>query len=524
MFLKNFLIKIIKNSKTIRILSPFHFLFSDYIICYLFKNSIRTGQHHISHKLFNILNKKKLNRKSCEIFFISKIVYFELNLYINKNFFISINEEKYFFLKRFVIADNNNKLKLLSNNNFFLTKELFSKIISEFIFCDCLIPVYKKYLETEFFLNFLKSNKNKFVVELDYHWFKAIGHYYILDSLIKGILLKLINIKKIYFKIKKNKIANLYLYNFYKNILIKNNLFVKKKPLGVLNMRLVYVDRFKNFYTTEEISEYIQKKWKNKFLHNKNSSINLNDKYKFDQLKNLFGNKKIITLHIRQKGFYNLEDENAAARNSNLNSTLEVLNSINSSFIYVLMGDSNVPKINKKFKNIFNYAHSKLKSPLNDVLLIKYCDAHIGTTSGITHLTLNSNQPTLLINWYPFEYNFKNESAVILPKLLKKNNTIFSIKDYNKIKPNTLFDGISRLRDLNITYRDNTQEELLFAMNRFIKSLDNSYWVNYGIKYMIENKNFEFHQIDKNIKKEVLDVRCKIYFDPYFVKKNKGFL
>lgn len=525
MLLKNFLIKIIKNSKVIYILSFFHFLLCNSIICYLFKNSIRTGQYHISHKLFDILNKKKLNKKLCEIFFITKTVYFELNLYINKNFFISINEERYFFLKKFVIADNNNKLKLLSDNNFFLTKELLSKIISEFIFCDCLIPVYKKYLEVEFFLNFLKKNKNNLVVELDYHWFKAIGHYYILDSLIKGILLKLINIKKIYFKIKKSKIANLYLYNFYKKILIKNNLFIKKKNLGVLNMRLVYVNKFNNFYTTEEISEYIQKKWKNKFLNNKNNSINLDDQYKFDHLKKVFfENRRIITLHVRQKGFYSLEDDNAQARNSNLISILEVLNSINSSFVYILMGGSNVPKTINKFKNIFNYAHSKLKSPTNDVLLIKYCDAHIGTTSGITHLTLNSNQPTLLINWYPFDYHFKNQYAVIVPKLLKKNNKIFSIKDYNKILPNILFDGISRLRDLNITYRDNTQDELFFAMKRFIKSLDNCDWINYGTKYLIESKNFEFHQIDKNINPEVLDVRRKIYFDPYFVKKNKGFL
>jgi putative glycosyltransferase (TIGR04372 family) len=285
------------------------------------------------------------------------------------------------------------------------------------------------------------------------------------------------------------------------------------------------VNKFKNFYTTEEISEYIQKKWKNKFLNNKNNSINLDDQYKFDHLKKVFfENKKIITLHVRQKGFYSLEDDNAQARNSNLISILEVLNSINSSFVYILMGGSNVPKNINKFKNIFNYAHSKLKSPINDALLIKYCDAHIGTTSGITHLTLNSNQPTLLINWYPFDYHFKNQSAVIVPKLLKKNNTIFSIKDYNKILPNILFDGISRLRDLNITYRDNTQDELFFAMKRFIKSLDNCDWINYGRKYLIEVKNFEFHQIDKNINKEVLDVRRKIYFDPYFVKKNTGFL
>jgi len=164
MFIKNITIKILKNTKVIYILSFLYFLFSDYIIYYLFKNSIRTGQYFISHKLFDILNRKKLNSKLYENFFISKVVYFELNSHINKNFFLPAKEEKYFFLKKFVLADNDNKLKLLSEKNYFLKKELLSKIIKEFIFCDCLIPVYKKYLEAEFFLNFLKSNKNNLVV------------------------------------------------------------------------------------------------------------------------------------------------------------------------------------------------------------------------------------------------------------------------------------------------------------------------------------------------------------------------
>jgi len=523
MNIKILFIKILHKRILIKYISFLNFILSSNLILYVFKNSIKTGQLDISKKLYNILDKKKLTQKQSEKFFISKVVYFEVNCFINTNFNIPEDQKKYKILKNFVESDSKKK-NFFFRKNYFFTKVLLSRIIKEFIYCDCLVPAYKKYLETEFFLNLTKYNKTIF--KLDHQWFKAIGHYFILDTLIKGIFLKLISIKKIYFKIEKDKIANLYLYNFYKKILLKNNLLAKKKNnLATLNMNLFYIKKFNSFYDSYQVFEYIQKKWKNKFYKKNNLLRDAEEEGRFNNLKkNFFGNNKIITVHIRQKGFHPLEDSNCELRNSDLNLTLEILNSINSSFLYVLIGGSNIPKIDKKFSNIFNYAHSNLKSDINDILLIKYCDAHIGTCSGITHFALTSNQPTLLINWPLFNLITKNESSIILPKLLKVNNNIFSIKNFNKIKPGIFYGDFSRAKDLGITYRDNTKEEIFFALSKFIKSLSEKKWKNYGIKYVIEKKNFDFHTIDKDANKEVLNLRKKIYFDPYFVKRNKGFL
>ena len=76
---KIFFIKILKKESTIRFISFFNILFNDYLIYYAFKNSIRTGQSIVANKLFNILNKKRLNKKLDEKFFVSKVVYFEVN-------------------------------------------------------------------------------------------------------------------------------------------------------------------------------------------------------------------------------------------------------------------------------------------------------------------------------------------------------------------------------------------------------------------------------------------------------------
>lgn len=522
------LLKIFKKSIIIRIFSYFNIILSNYVLYFLFKNSIRTGFYSASFKFFKRLQKRKLNKEISERFFISKVIFFEINLYLNKNFSVPINEKDYFFLKEFINCEDKLKYKFLLNEKNFITKKLLSNIIIEFIYVDSLIPSYKKYLEAEYYLNFYQSKK---IIELNPEAFKAIGHYPHLDCLIKAKILKLINFQKIYFDVKRNKNANNYLFNYYKKILIKKNIFLIKKKknnnLSYLNRRSFYIDHFKRFYSYDQVSEYIQKKWKNKYSKKNNCSIDLSDQYYFSKLQsNFFKNKRIITIHIRQRGFHKIEDEHCKVRNSDLNIVLEAINKIKSSFAFVLMGDNHFPSIDtKKFYNIFDYAHSKLKSPKNDVILMKYSHGHIGTCSGLTHMTLTSGQPTLLINWYPFEYSQKNNFTIILPKLLLKNNKIFSIRDFNHIKPPIIYDGVDRLKNIyNITYRDNNQEEIFLAISRFVESLNFKKWVNYGIKYKIEPKNFFYHQIDKNLNKEILDTKRTIYFDPFFIKKNKGFV
>ena len=176
MFLEFLLIKIFKNSRVIRILTLFNILLSDYVLYFLFKNSIRTGQFITSHKLFNRLNSRKINKRLSERFFVSKIVYFDVNLHLNKNFSISTDEKKYFILKEFINVKSKIEYKHLLKKNYFLTKNLFSEIIIEFIYCDSLIPVYKKYLKAEFFLNFLKNDKIQKTIRMDHikmHYFTS---------------------------------------------------------------------------------------------------------------------------------------------------------------------------------------------------------------------------------------------------------------------------------------------------------------------------------------------------------------
>ena len=101
---------------------------------------------------------------------------------------------------------------------------------------------------------------------------------------------------------------------------------------------------------------------------------------------------------------------------------------------------------------------------------------------------------------------------------------IFSIKDYYQINPRINYDGIERIKNLSLKYFDNSDDELYHSINKFLISLNKNPWKNYGNVYKIDKTNYLSHGIQANMDKNVLKIRDKIYFDPYFVKKYRSFL
>ena len=111
-----------------------------------------------------------------------------------------------------------------------------------------------------------------------------------------------------------------------------------------------------------------------------------------------------------------------------------------------------------------------------------------------------------------------------MPKIIKKNKKILSIDEIYKLGPRIHYNGIQRLLNLGYRYEDNSSEDLTKAIKKFVDNLNVKKWKNYGTKYMISPKNFDFHGIKKELNYNFLKTRRAIYFEPLFVKKNKGFL
>jgi len=484
-----------------------------FIVYQIFKNLTRVGLYNASYKTYLILNSRSLPKKLKEKFFISKVVFLETQLFLKKKNPNLKKEIEYLNFKK--ILNKKIKISLCEKERI---KKITDSIITEFIFVDTMIPSINKFYELQFYLNF--DDKETKIVSLDKWWFEAIGHLIYLDTFIKAVLLGIINVKKIYFDVKKKDISNLYLYKKYKKILIKNNLYQEKRIDGhKLNMRYWPIHKFNKNLSAYNVLEYIQKKLRFNDKINKEFYYDYEEK-EFLKLKNKIGTKKkIITIHIRQPGF-RPQDANGKIRNSNLLDTLESINDANDgSFYFILMGGDNMKKIGKKFPDIFDYSKSRLKSGKNDVLLMNNCDGHIGTTSGLTHLMLGTSIPALFINWCPFEYVLKNDLSIIVPKILKQKENIFSINDYHKFGARIFYNGIDRIKNLNVYYEDNSQDDIYHATKQFLNSLNRPSWRNYGIEYKIKPTNYIFNDIPLNLDKEILNIRDKIYFDPSFIKK-----
>lgn len=491
------------------------------ILYHIFKNTFRSCNYKISQKAYDEINNRYISEKYKKKIFYTEIVIYETNKLFKKEFIkISKNksDEIEIFLKNIKNFLNPNKdIKNKKNLKIKIKKYDFEIIIKEFLYCDCKSTAMEKYYKVQYLIQNQTKNYN---VKLNYWWFSAIGHMCYLDAFVKGVVLKIIKVKKVSFDVKPNQISNIYLFNYYKNILKNKNLLSNnKKNFIELNMRYWFLNKPKIAVESEQVREYIQEQWVKKKLNNYLLSNEKRDFKKLISKMNII--KPIITIHIRQKGF-NRNVDQSNFRNSDPQNVYSIISNLKDDYTFVILGTKNSKKVYNQ-KNIFDYANSSFKSPKNDILLLKNSVGHIGTTSGITHHFLTTDIPSLYINWHPFDFFLKNNKAVIVPKLLKyKNkNKMISLKDYYKIRPNFMYSGYQRLKNLGLECIDNNFDDLNIAINKFVKSLKKKSWKNYGKKYVISKKNYIQHSIPKNLNRPILKIRDKLYLDPAFVKRHK---
>ena len=153
--------------------------------------------------------------------------------------------------------------------------------------------------------NLKKKKKRLAVINLD-PWTQSIGHYYFLDSFIKGVLLGILDYDYIIFSKKPvSVISNQYLFKLYKNYIDKN--FSPPKNINYLvsepNME-AWRHKDQKFVMAYEISKNIQEIW---FQNNKDPIVKIpkedlliGDKLIKDTLRDI---KWFCTLHVREPGF-----------------------------------------------------------------------------------------------------------------------------------------------------------------------------------------------------------------------------
>ena len=180
---------------------------------------------------------------------------------------------------------------------------------------------------------------------------------------------------------------------------------------------------------------------------------------------------KYVCLHVRTGGFFNDHDE-AKFRNANIENYFPAIKELVSrGYLVVRLGDSSMPKIS--LDGVIDYANSPQKSEKNDILLIEHCNFYIGSQSGPIDTAALFEKRILTINstslshccWY-------RHGSLFIPRKAVIDNKILSLKEQIE---HDLFEikGTGTMNEL-VTYRENSCEEILDAVNEFLefKELD----------------------------------------------------
>jgi putative glycosyltransferase (TIGR04372 family) len=314
------------------------------------------------------------------------------------------------------------------------------------------------------------------VVLLDASWFSSVGHFYYLDSLIKGMILDLIPIKFLSFDVDDIvSISNSFLYFKYIAIAKKYGLlWDSQRKFDIPRLYMwVWPDNFGNLVDNTTFANKLQEAW---FVSGRSEFELLSDA-EFSEcesrLLKYIGNKrkKIFTFHVRQPFF---KGENkftiANARNSDPRPILGILSELASdSLHFVMLGDKSMAVVPRRYRgSIFDYPHSPLKSEKFDAFLVQYTKAHIGTLSGISHLPCVFGKPTLITNACPL-FSAITTNTVYLPKLYRNSNRYLHFQEfYRDIKPMVYWGGTSALKNISVTLCDNTHEDLRVSIFSFV--------------------------------------------------------
>ena len=180
-----------KKKKFLKFLSHFSFLIPSFLLYQIFKNLIIFGEYKLCKKINLTLSKRNLKKDLAEKIFISKVVLIEIQKNLGLDLIDIKKEKKYLSIKKFIDNPNKNLNNYLKND---YDPMIITKIITEFIYCDYLIPRTSSYFKAEMVLNMHGYKKKSKIVVLDNWWFQALGHIIYLDTFIKGVLLKIIDV------------------------------------------------------------------------------------------------------------------------------------------------------------------------------------------------------------------------------------------------------------------------------------------------------------------------------------------
>lgn len=305
------------------------------------------------------------------------------------------------------------------------------------------------------------------VVILGYDWFMSIGHIYYLDSLFKGIVLGLVGITSVHFaELDDDLIPNHLFYHRYKKVAIDLGIYTDNlSSLQQYSYQYIYAwpDSCGTLICHDQFSLLIQDAWSS-YGHSPFDLLT-DEEIAFCRAKfEIFAGRRItrfITLHVRQPGYKNDAHTALNIRNCDpLPFYSAVAASLSKDVFCVVLGESNAMPVQDSLRSsLFDYPRSSLKSEIFDIYFICHSSLHIGTVSGVSHLTPLFGTPTLMLNLYSM-VDYVN--TIMVPRIIYKNGIPIDYASYRLQYPWVHYPFDDLLQSFGL-FMPNLSYDLIFA-------------------------------------------------------------
>lgn len=160
-----------------------------------------------------------------------------------------------------------------------------------------------------------------------------------------------------------------------------------------------------------------------------NNSAQINEQVQmFKEKCGMKPNDWFVCLHVRDAGFYGeMAGCGQTHRNANIESYLSAIRFITSRGGWVIkLGDKKSSKL-PQMPGVIDYAHSRFKSELMDIYLIRHARYFIGTTSGLTNIAIVFDKPCALVNCITIDPQlWHNTVRFALKRILKKDGNFLT--------------------------------------------------------------------------------------------------
>jgi putative glycosyltransferase (TIGR04372 family) len=180
-----------------------------------------------------------------------------------------------------------------------------------------------------------------------------------------------------------------------------------------------------------------------------------------------------VCLHNRETGYSLFDDDEHQYRNGTLSNFYDAIDFISElGGVVIRMGDPSMTKLDEKSR-AFDYAHSALKTPRNDLLLAANCRFFLGNSSGISIIASAQGIPCIGVNQAPLGVTkFWGPNDLAVPKIYRRVHD-GSIIPFSEVFSTNLsnYRSASDFKRVGVFLQENSPDEILESCREMEMSL-----------------------------------------------------